>query len=369
MTAVVDASRPAPPAVRTAPAGVLGRAADDPARVALRKKHLGRWRTYTWGEVADRMSAVAAGLHELGVRPGDRVAVLSDNRPAWLFADLGAQAVGAVSVSVDPVADAPDVVRRLTATMVKVVVAEDEEQADKVLTTLGRSGLDHLVVIDPRGVDLDDGRVLSMAALEERGRSSDLDVAEAVGEVGLDDAATVLDGEELGGPPTGIATHRELAAAGAAALADLGIDGRTEVLSHVPLGRAAERVVAEVGAVLAGCVVSFPEAPSTFPQDLREVQPTLLLGGPHLWAGLRVEVEARMADAGRVKRTAYRWSLGRKGLATLLVHRPMARKLGLSRLRDGAAAEDAVAPEVLDWYRSIGVPLRAEPFRAGGPAS
>lgn len=369
MTTALDTGRPATGAVRSGPAGVLQRAKDTPARVALRKKHLGRWRTYTWAEVADRMAAVARGFHELGVRPGDRVAIISDNRPAWLFADLGAQSVGAVTVAIDPVAEGADVLRRLQVTKAKVVVAEDEEQADKVLSALGTAGFEHLVVIDPRGLDADQAGVVSLATLEERGRGSALDVDEVVGEVGPDDAATVLDGEELGGTPPGIATHGELAAAAAAAVADLRIDGRTEVLSHVPLGRAAERVVSEVGAVLAGCVVSFPEAPSTFPQDLREVQPTLLLGGPHLWEGLRAEVQARMADAGWIKRSAYRWSLGRGGLATLLVHRPLARRLGLPRLRVGVAAEEPVSAEVLDWYRSVGVPLRPRAFRAGDPAA
>jgi long-chain acyl-CoA synthetase len=335
--------------------------------VALRKKHLGRWRTYTWREVGDRMAAVAGGLHELGVRPADRVGIISDNRPAWLLADLGAQALGAVTVALDPVIDAAGVARRLKAAKATVVIVEDEEQADKVLPALGQGGLAHLVVVDPRGVDLEQPGVVSLAALEERGRAAALDLAEVVGDVGLDDAATVLDGEGLGAAPAAIVTHGELAAAAAAAVAELGIDGRTEVLSHVPLGRAAERVVSEASLVLAGCVVSFPEAPSTFPQDLREVQPTLLLGGPHLWAGLRGEVEARMADAGWVKRSAFRWSLGRGGLATLLVHRPLARKLGLSRLRTGVAADEAVEADVLDWYRSIGVRLRVEPFAPGAP--
>ncbi len=352
----------------SAPAGVLARAAETPTRVALRKKHLGRWRTYTWSELASRMAAVAGGLDELGVGRGDRVALISDNRPAWLFADLGAQALGAVTVAIDPLAEAAEVARRLKTTKATVVVVEDEEQADKVLPALGKAGLKHLVVIDPRGVDLDGSGVVAFTALEERGRASALDIAAVIAGIGPDDPATVLDGEPLGAPRTGVVTHAGLAAAAAAAVAELGVDGRTEVLSHVPLGRAAERVVSEVGAVLVACVVSFPEAPSTFPQDLREVQPTLLLGGPHLWEGLRAVVEDRMADAGLVKRSAYRWSLGRGGLASLLVHRPMARRLGLSRLRIGVAAEEPVGAEVLDWYRSVGLALRADPFRTGGSA-
>ncbi len=100
----------------------------------MREKDLGRWTTYTWGDVRRAgMTAVARGLHELGVGPGDRVAIHAENRPAWLFADLAIQALGAITVGIYPTSPAAEVEYLLGHSEAKVLVAEDEEQVDKAM--------------------------------------------------------------------------------------------------------------------------------------------------------------------------------------------------------------------------------------------
>ena len=319
------------------PATVLRRATATPDRVALRKKHLGRWRTYTWADYAARAGAVAGGLRELGVTAGDHVAIHSGNRPAWLFADLAAQSLGATTIGLDPDAPAGEVADLLQATKAKVVIAEDEEQVDKALEARTRlRGLARIVVIDARGVDLDDPLVLSFAGLEALGAGSALDAA----------TTTAPSGAPTGGPAAGVGE-------------------RTEVLSYLPLRHPAERSVSVADAVEEGFVVSFGEGGDTFLQDLREVQPTFFLAVPRVWEHLLDSVHARMADAGPLQRTAYRWSRAGGGgggltgaIGSALVHRPVRSKLGLARVTSAVSVEGPVDPEVLRWFTAIGVPIR-----------
>src|SRR5688500_16788032 len=111
---------------RSLPAILLERARTTPSGVAMRKKALGRWRTYTWSEYADRASRIGRGLLELGVGEGDRVAIHSENRVAWLLADMGIQGIGAVTVGIYPTSPSAEVEYLLGHSESKVVIVEDQ---------------------------------------------------------------------------------------------------------------------------------------------------------------------------------------------------------------------------------------------------
>lgn len=364
-------------ALQSLPATVLRRAAETPDRVALRKKHLGRWRTYSWHDYGERVSAVARGLDALGVAAGGRVAILGDNRPAWLFADLGTQALGAATVGLDPDAVADEVARVLRSCGATVVVAEDEEQTDKALEVRAQlPKLTTIVVVDPRGVDLGDEHVLSFAQLEELGRASSFDVAASASAIDLDAVAVVVPGTSAKGDAF---THRDLLGGTLTRAAAYGVDEHTEILSTLSLSQVEERLLSAVDAVVQGSVVSFGESLDTFPQDLREVQPTLFHGPALLWEQLRSSADERMADAGLLKRAVYRWGLangravarrrtdgGRRGAIDGLryavgwtaLYRPLRQKLGLLRAEGVVSGSAPIEPEVLDWFSAIGVRVR-----------
>ena len=323
---------------------------------------------------------MARGLDALGVGPGDRVAVHSDNRPSWLFADLGAQALGAVTVGIYPTSPAAEVAYLLEHSGAKVLVAEDEEQLDKVLAVRHQlPDLRRIVVIDPRGVDLADDMVMTFAELEELGGPRPSTWRPARARVDLDATAIIVYTSGTTGPPKGaMLSHRNLLAAAANGADAFGVDERTEVLSYLPLCHIAERLISVVDAVVHGYVVSFGEGPDTFAQDLREVQPTFFLGVPRVWEKLLASVEIRMADAGWLKRSAYRWAMGngraiarrrwagqlgpfdhlRYGIGWLVLYRPLREKLGLARGRGVLSGAAPIAPEVLEWFWAIGVPVR-----------
>ena len=148
----------------TLPDLLLSHARERPDAPAIREKRRGRWHELTWAEYADRVARVAHGLRELGVRPGDRVAIHSENRPEWVLADLAIQGIGAVSVGVYPTSPAAEVEYLLGHSESVVLIAEDEEQLDKALAVRERlPALRKIVLIDPRNVRaLDDPMVITL---------------------------------------------------------------------------------------------------------------------------------------------------------------------------------------------------------------
>jgi long-chain acyl-CoA synthetase len=381
MTATLSAPAHPDAGVESLASIVLRRAAATPTRVAMRKKDLGRWKTYTWADYADRMTAVARGLAELGVEAGDRVAIHSENRPAWLFADLGAQALGAVSVGVYPTSPAAEVEYLLRHSGAKILFAEDEEQVDKVLAVRKQlTALTRVVVIDQRGVDMSDDLLLGIDQLEELGRTSSLDVGALAASVDPESAAIIVYTSGTTGPPKGaMLSHRNLLTAAEGSGASFGVDEQSEVLSYLPLCHIAERLVSGIDAVAQGYVVNFGEGGETFTQDLRDVQPTFFLGVPRVWEKLMAGITIRMADAGWLKRKNFelwmrvgggvarrRWSGGsvrgfdrvRYALGWLLLYRPLRAKLGMSRVRGVLSGAAPIAPQVLEFFWALGIPVR-----------
>jgi long-chain acyl-CoA synthetase len=384
MTAVVDAPPTAPHEghpFESLPAIVLRRASATPHRVAMREKDRGRWTTYTWSAYAERVIAVARGLAALGVEAGDRVAVHSENCPPWLFADLGAQALGAITVGIYPTSPAAEVEYLLAHSEAKVLVAEDEEQVDKAMEVRKQlPNLERIVVIDHRGVDMSDDLLMSLAELEELGGTSAVDVEARAAAIDPEAPAIIVYTSGTTGPPKGaMLSHRNLQAAAEASGSVFDVHQDTEVLSYLPLCHIAERLISGIDAVAQGYVVNFGEGGESFTQDLREVQPTFFLGVPRVWEKLMAGITIRMADAGRLKRANYslwmrvgggvarrRWAGGglkgldklRYGLGWLFLYRPLRAKLGMSRVQGVLSGAAPIAPQVLEFFWTMGVPVR-----------
>jgi long-chain acyl-CoA synthetase len=366
----------------TLPAMLIARARSTPGAVALRKKQLGRWKPYTWTEYAARVAKVAAGLQALGVRAGDRVAVQSENRPGWVIADLAIQSLGAVCVGVYPTSPASELQYVLNHSGSIVLVAEDEEQLDKAEEVWEKvPALRNVVVLDTRGVDIERRPgLLSLAQLEELGRDGTPEWL-ASGVAALDPTKTAIIVYTSGttGPPKGaMLSQANLVGAAASSSQVFQTSPKDEVLSYLPLCHIAERQLSVVNALAIGYVVNFGEGGESFTTDLAEVQPTFFLGVPRVWEKLMAGVEIRMGDASKIKRSVYRAChkrgtavakarmAGRYGpvaklqylICWLLVFRSLRKKLGLLRISQALSGAAPIAPQVLEWFWALGVPVR-----------
>ena len=383
-TAVETPRVPTSDVPATLPA-MLVRHVDARARdVALRVKRLGRWEEMSWADYERRATRVGLGLRELGVGTGDRVAVLSENRPEWLFADLGTQGIGGVTLGVYPTSSETEVAHMLGDSVSKVVIVEDEEQLDKTL--LVRDQLPHLekiVVIDTRGIrSLEDPATISLEELEvigdQRFQRSPREWRDSVASLpGGPDVAIIVYTSGTAGPPQGVMlSHANIIAAAETAAGFYGARRDDEILSYLPLCHVAERLISVIVAVRTGYIVNFGEGGESFPNDLREVQPTFFLGVPRVWERLAAGVQFRVANASRIKRWNYNfWQRRGKKIAAprmrgrrrrrlselfgwLFLGRSLRKKLGMSRIRVALSGAAPIAPDVLEYMWSLGVPVR-----------
>lgn len=368
----------------TLPQVLAARAAEHPTRVALRHKDLGRWREYTWADYAGQVARAGLAFRALGVAAGDRVAIIGENRPEWIFADLGVQGLGAIVVGVYTTSPAAEVEYLVEHSGSSVVVVEDEEQLDKVLMVRHQlPRLRHIVIIEPRGATAHLAAGLPVLTWDSFMALADgqdpAAFAAARDQVGPFDIAMLVYTSGTTGPPKGaMLSHANLASAGKAWGGIFDNRPDDEILSYLPLCHVLERLLSTVVAVTTGYTVNFGGGGEALVSDLREVQPTFFIGVPRVWEKMLATVEIRMADASWLKRAIYgTWlpvgrSLARKrltrrpltpvdrlryGLGWLLLFRPLRERLGLARVRHAGSGAAPIAPQVLEFFWAIGVPI------------
>jgi long-chain acyl-CoA synthetase len=373
--------------VASLPARLRDLATQLPEAVALREKEFGIWDETSYAGYWETVRVVGMAFRALGVEPGDRVAIHSENRRAWAFSDLAAQAVQAVSVGLYPANPAAEVEYLLGHSETKVLIAEDQEQVDKALQV--KANLPHLskiVHVDPRGVtSYDDPILMSWDELLELGRrelaADPGQIDEVVDGIDPEDTAVLVYTSGTTGPPKGaMLTHRNLVwvmdhvaeAVGAEAP-----DG-VEILSYLPLCHIAEKLYTLLLALNLKATVNFAESIDTVASDLREVQPTYFLGVPRIWEKMHAGVILRVRDASKLKRLIFGLSMkagmwnverifrtGKRGLLGdvvygifwLLSYRSLKDKLGMRRCRSAISGAAPIAPEVLKFFMALGVPI------------
>jgi len=343
--------------------------------VAMREKQFGVWRAFTWGETLDRTRHIALGLAEYGLRRGEVLGLIGDNRPDWLMGEIAAHALGAMSLGIYRDALDSEVRFLVDYAEIHIILAEDEEQVDKLLALGdGAPTLRHIVYCDPRGMrKYDDPRLVDLADLLARGETAhkrdpgrfDRMVAETRG-----DAVAVLC------TTSGTTSNPKLAMLSAGAVirhvsSYLSVDPkdeRDEYVSVLPLPWIMEQIYAVGKFLVCRMKVNFVEEPETQMADMRELGPTFVLLAPRVWESIAADVRARMMDSSWLKRLMfdYGMKLGmaaldqgrRSGFAHFLLFRALKDRLGFGRLRSAATGGAALGPETFRFFQAMGVPLR-----------
>jgi long-chain acyl-CoA synthetase len=374
------------------PQRIRAHATATPEGIAMREKNLGLWEPVTWADYWDTASLVGHALLSLGVEPGDRVAVHSENRREWLFADIGITAARAATVGLYPTNPSAEVEHVLSDSGARLILVEDQEQLDKTLDVIDAlPALEHLVYLEHRGIvgRYDDPRLMSWESFVQRGRehrSADPGALDARVDAGRhDDLATLVYTSGTTGPPKGaMLTMGNIefvieTLQAEAAFVHPPAGPKDVIVSYLPLCHVAERLFTTWFNAGQGVQVCFAESIDTVQQNLREVQPTLLFGVPRIWEKIVAGVQIRMSGASRLKRANFalwmavsRWIgrtlVARHGSHTIgtrlayaigwvLLYRALRERLGLSKVRYAASGAAPISPEILEFFMGIGLPM------------
>lgn len=370
----------------TFPRLLLDHAQRRPDAPALREKAYGVWQTLTWAQLATLVRELALGLAAAGLRRGEHVVVVGENRPRLYASMLAAQALGAVPVPLYQDAVAAEFVFPLNNAEIAFAIVEDQEQVDKLLEL--RESCPQLKCIwfdDPRGLrhydepglaSLDDLVSLGRAHAVERGGFFDAEVAAGAP---ADVAALFFTSGTTGNPKGVIHTHATLIDRARAGQRFDQLTDREEVLAYLPPAWIGQNIFSFSQWLVCGYVVNCPESASTVSIDLKEVGPTYYFAPPRVFEGLLTTVMIRMEDASAPKRWLFDrcMALARRigprrmdgealglldrlayALGDLLIYGPLRNTLGFSRVRVAYTAGEAIGPDLFSFYRAIGINLK-----------
>jgi len=371
----------------TFPRLLLHHAAVRPDRPAVREKDLGIWQTWTWRQVEEEVRALACGLAELGFKRGDNLAIIGDNRPRLYWAMAAAQCLGGVPVPMYQDAVAQELVFVLQDAEIKIAIAEDQEQVDKLLEIKERCPeLAHILYDEPRGLrHYDTSCVHALDAVQQTGRARmrahpeflDAEIAQG----GADDVAVMLYTSGTTGKPKGVCqTHAAFIAAARSGCEFDRLGPEDNILSYLPMAWVGDHLFSFAQAMYAGFTINCPESGDTVMNDLREIGPTYYFAPPRVFENLLTQVMIRMEDAAALKRWLFGYFMEvarrcgaeildrRNGIAAkdrwlyalgnVLVYGPLRNVLGMSRIRVAYTAGAAIGPDLFRFYRSIGINLK-----------
>ncbi|MEE3876476.1 long-chain fatty acid--CoA ligase [Vibrio sp. YYF0003] len=346
-----------------------------PDQVAMREKEFGIWREFTWQDYEDRVKWMALALQDLGVGEQDVVGLLGDNRPEWVWGELAAHAIKGYSLGIYQDSMHEEVAYLINYAKAKVVIAEDEEQCDKLLE-LGDEipSVEFIIYCDPRGMrKYDDPRLIDVEKAYKKGQLIDkADPDKYLNMV----AATKGSDLSILCTTSGTTSKPKLAQLHSGTFLDhcaayLRADPRSpgdNYVSVLPLPWIMEQVYVVGQALISRQIVNFVEEQETMMADLREIGPNFVLLAPRVWENIVADVSARMMDSTPFKQKMYKLGMKlanqaldqgkRSKLAEWILLRALRDRLGFSNLTSAATGGAAMGPDTFRYLQAIGVPLK-----------
>jgi long-chain acyl-CoA synthetase len=352
-------------------------------KIAMREKALGIWQPYTWADYLERVKSCALGLAALQMQRGEKLAVIGDNRPPLYWMLLAAEALGGIPVPLYQDAIDREIQYVLDHSEARIVVAQDQEQVDKVLHVKeALPKLETIIYVDAKGMrHYRQPFLLPLSRVQELGqefeRRQPAFFAAELNKGSADDIAIIAYTSGTTGVPKGVMlSHRNLLSNAQHFLQVEAIRESDEVMAYLPLAWVGDFYISVVLSLLTGLAVNCPEDPATLMRDLREIGPTLFLGPPRVWEGLLTGIQARSEDADRLKRWLFRLFMGigqrRAGhqmrqapvplglrllyaLGNFCVYSPLKDQMGLRHVRLAYTGGAALGPEVFQFYRALGI--------------
>ena len=371
----------------TLPQMLRQRAQRDAQRVAIRQKDFGIWKPVTWAQYYQRACHFGQGLQQLGLPAGGHVGVIAENRIEWVLAQMGAGLVGGITVGVYPTSPANEVAYVVGHADISIMVCEDQEQTDKVLEARAQlPRLRKIIVIDPKGLrsfaPAERDWIVTFAEVEQAGAAAagqggGAAIDAALARQRLDDTGLMIYTSGSTGKPKGaMVTWRNMRAVVPGIAERLGITQHSTHLSYLPLCHVAEQMLTTFVPLYTGAQVHFGESIRTVQEDLREIAPSLFLGVPRIWEKMHATLNIKLQETGGLRRKLFQqayaacaplaekprsaWSLAERlrfGASYWLVFRALQNFIGLRRARVALTGAAPIPPDVVRFFRTLGVPL------------
>jgi len=355
-------------------------------RVAIREKEFGIWQAHSWQDYAAHVERIALGLAGLRFRRGDKIAVIGDNRPQLYWTMLAAQALGGVPVPVYQDSIAAEMHYVIDHSESRVIICEDQEQVDKILEMKDKLPLVEVVIYDdPKGMrHYEYPFLLSLEQVQEMGATFAVNHpgywAAEVGKGTAGDLAIINYTSGTTGFPKGVMiSHGALIATARSFLAVEPLDERDEIMAYLPMAWIGDSFFSVAVTFLSGCTVNCPEDASTVRHDFREIGPTMTFAPPRIWENILSQAQVRIEDANWLQRTLTKFFLPRGmlkarleleakpvpaglralcGVGRWLVFEPLRDQLGFRHIRSAITGGAALGPEMMQFFRALGVNLK-----------
>ena len=355
-------------------------------RPAIREKDRGIWQSWTWREYEEQVRDFALGLAALGFARGDRLSVIGDNRPRLYWAQVAAQCLGGVPVPVYQDSIAKELAYVWNHAEVSVIVAEDQEQVDKIVALKAELPALRLVIYDdPRGLSGSKHEWLkSYQNVQETGRKFGVEhpgYFEAEIDKGKAEDVVIIcyTSGTTGNPKGAMLTNANAIGVAESFRREARLAPGDTSLAYLPMAWAGDSVYTLFASLVVGFCANCPESPETVQRDLRELGPSTILAPPRIWENMLTAVQVRAADATPLKRRTFEYFRGAAERAEILradgkpipaglrlatalgeffVYRPVRDQLGLRQAKWALTGGAPLGPDTFRFFRSIGVNLK-----------